>query len=565
MFTLDNRTILLCLIIVGVLTSVFSLIPTKRYKMNRLKGFRLANISYILGFCVLMFQGMLPLFISVILANSLLLLSFFILTNIVLGLFGVFNNLKFDIAIFLINLVLFIIFLYIVPSTYIRIVVISASISIILIKSIFKLLAFLVKNNQPLLIVLISSLGFYFSILIIRIIITTQLNLNIESIFKLDIATGLIFIATIAYHLSVNFVIFIRLLNINEEILEGKVQLIKETHNDMKEINGLIGNCEKHRLNALFYKKVSTFIQNRFNIASIVIYSLNKEKQILNMVTYSNFIHDILDRIIKLPVSNDTITGRAVLTREPQFVEVSCYPDSDFKLLLQRENYREIISYPIKSKNGIIGAFTLGIKMTPNFIKEDNDFFSLICDQIGTIIENLSLYEKLDDLATQDALTKISNRRNFDLLFNHSFIKSKRYKSDLAIMMLDIDYFKSINDTHGHDAGDKVIIQVVNIVKGQLRKSDFFARYGGEEFIILFEGCSRDSVKEIGERIRKSIMNNRFDIGPLKINIAVSIGLAEIEPDETDKDDIVKRADKALYKAKKSGRNRVVLYDKSCD
>lgn len=565
MFTLDNRTILVCLVIVGTLTSVFSLIPTKRYKMNRLKGFRLANISYILGFGTLLFQGILPRFFSVIIANSLILLSFFLFTNLVLGLFGVINDVRFDIGVFVINLIIFLVFLYIFPNTYIRIVAISASISIILTKSILKLLDFLVKNKQPLLIVLISTLGFYVSILVIRVIITTQLNFKIESIFKIDIATGLSFISTIAYHLSVNFVIFIRLLNINEETLEGKVQLIKETHNDMKEINGLIINSEKHTLNTLFYEKVSNFIQNRFNIASIVIYNLDKEAKMLNMVSYSNIIHEILDKVVKLPVTNETITGRAVLTMEPQFVEVSNYPDSELKEVLKRENYNELMSYPIKSKNGIIGAFTLGIKISPNFIKEDNDFFSLICDQIGTIIENISLYEKLDDLATKDALTKISNRRNFDLLFDHSFLKSKRYNSDLAIMMLDIDYFKSVNDTHGHDAGDRVLIQVVNIVKGQLRESDFFARYGGEEFIILFEGCTLDSVKETGERIRKSIMDNRFDIGPFEIDITISIGLAGIVPNETDKNDIVKRADKALYKAKKNGRNKVVLYDKSWD
>lgn len=561
MFPLDNRTILVCLVIVGFLTSIFSFVPYKKYKLEQLKGFRMANVSYILGFGILQFQGILPTFITVIVSNTFIVLSFIVFINLILGLFNIRNNYKIDIFILIINTFLFLFFLYVEPNTYIRIVVISVLVNIVIVKGIIKLIKYYRNDKQIILIVYISSLLFYTTMLTIRVIITTQLNYKIDSIFKIDIATALIFISTIAYHLSVNFVIFIRLLNIYEYKLENKVKLIKKTHSDMKDINGLIINSEKYTLNADFYEKVSDFIRKRFNVSSLIIYNLNEELNLLKMVSFTNVADDALDYLIKLPVNKKTITGKAVLTSKPQFIRIEDYPNSNIKKVLKRENFKEIMSYPIKTKKGVIGAFTLGIKEYPNYIREDHEFFSLICDQIGTIIENISLYEKLDDLATKDALTQISNRRNFNLLFDHVFLKSKRYKTNLAVIMIDIDYFKSVNDTHGHQAGDKVLMQVVKVIKNQLRDSDIIARFGGEEFVILLEDCLEGSVIETAERIRKSVMGSRYDIGSMEIDITVSLGIAIGVPDENSKSDFLRKADEALYIAKRDGRNRVQLFE----
>ena len=125
-------------------------------------------------------------------------------------------------------------------------------------------------------------------------------------------------------------------------------------------------------------------------------------------------------------------------------------------------------------------------------------------------------------------------------------------------MMIDIDFFKKVNDTYGHASGDEVLRTVASIIKAQLRESDIPARYGGEEFAVLLPYTHIDEAKIVGERLRKAVEEASIQLDKLNINVTISMGLAELTPDLSG-EELFKLADKALYEAKESGRNRVCI------
>lgn len=159
-------------------------------------------------------------------------------------------------------------------------------------------------------------------------------------------------------------------------------------------------------------------------------------------------------------------------------------------------------------------------------------------------------------LSRTDGLTGILNRRALYESLEKEILRAGREKTPLSIIMLDIDFFKKINDTYGHNAGDAVLKELVRRILAELRPYDTFGRYGGEEFIILLPGAFMYECLTVSERIRGAIRNKSFDIPPSGIQVTSSFGVAEFDFKENS-DTLINRADVALYKAKKNGRDRI--------
>jgi diguanylate cyclase (GGDEF)-like protein len=156
-------------------------------------------------------------------------------------------------------------------------------------------------------------------------------------------------------------------------------------------------------------------------------------------------------------------------------------------------------------------------------------------------------------MATTDALTGIGNRRLFEEIFQAHQTHGKGYDATLFLLLFDIDNFKSINDTFGHNVGDSVLKELTQVVGRSIRKSDIFIRWGGEEFAILFRYSDPTTVMKIAEQIRQRIDNNSFET---IVHVTCSFGLTSILPDET-LEEVFVRADRALYRAKSDGKNNV--------
>ncbi len=176
------------------------------------------------------------------------------------------------------------------------------------------------------------------------------------------------------------------------------------------------------------------------------------------------------------------------------------------------------------------------------------------------VIANHKLKElnsRLYELATTDSLSNLSNRRHFLELSQKELLHSKRKNIDIAMLMIDIDHFKSVNDDYGHHAGDLTIQYVAKQLKSELREYDLVGRLGGEEFAMMLKDCDLEKAKEIAKRLCSKV--NAENVSQLKepLKVSVSIGISLMTENDTGIEDVLKRADEALYLAKDSGRNRV--------
>ena len=175
-------------------------------------------------------------------------------------------------------------------------------------------------------------------------------------------------------------------------------------------------------------------------------------------------------------------------------------------------------------------------------------------------------YQKSISLASIDDLTGVSNRRYLYSYLQNMFEEMKDKKQNLAILMMDIDHFKEINDTYGHLVGDEVLIEFSKRLKTQFRDFDLIARYGGDEFIAVIPYIGEILALEIAERVRSSISDEPFTISaePHSISVQISVGLSITDSFDGSSEDVIEEADKSLYKAKTAGRDKVCVFGKAC-
>ncbi|QPF90083.1 sensor domain-containing diguanylate cyclase [Bradyrhizobium commune] len=166
---------------------------------------------------------------------------------------------------------------------------------------------------------------------------------------------------------------------------------------------------------------------------------------------------------------------------------------------------------------------------------------------------------KLRHLADTDFMTGLMNRRSFLTVADDAVAYCRRYKRNMATLMIDIDHFKKINDTHGHAAGDDAIKSIADIISQSIRTTDKAARFGGEEFVVLLREIDQETAILLAERIRTSIAAATVRHGGTVIPVTVSVGLALFDESDRDVQDVIERADQGLYVAKKTGRNRVFM------
>lgn len=167
--------------------------------------------------------------------------------------------------------------------------------------------------------------------------------------------------------------------------------------------------------------------------------------------------------------------------------------------------------------------------------------------------------DRLVKISTIDDLTSIPNRRYFFEMANKSFHMSKRDNSVFSVVCIDIDYFKKINDTYGHQKGDEILKIIATSINEEIRKSDTFARVGGEEFIILLNNTKQIEAEIFAEKIRKKIEDLEYK----KIKVTISLGITQYEKTDTCFEPLLSRADQALYEAKDTGRNKSIIYKSS--
>ena len=188
----------------------------------------------------------------------------------------------------------------------------------------------------------------------------------------------------------------------------------------------------------------------------------------------------------------------------------------------------------------------------------------VICTIIGLVVLSLlnamvkRHQDNIETLATRDSLTGLPNRRGFNLLAAQALQESQREPKPLVALLIDLDHFKQLNDTHGHLAGDEVLRQFADVLENCLRQADIICRWGGEEFIVLLKDTDGAHAQEVAEKLRLHTEQRDFSFADKVIRLTTSIGLSSLQPEDT-LHSLIARADHALYRAKQSGRNRVCV------
>jgi len=233
----------------------------------------------------------------------------------------------------------------------------------------------------------------------------------------------------------------------------------------------------------------------------------------------------------------------------------------------RRRNPGSVALLPLVRQGKLIGSLNIGSYCAERFERGvRTDFFEHLSAIVSICLENAVNIERLKRQGLTDTLTAINNRRFFDQRLKEEVGLAKRNKRLLSCMLLDVDFFKNVNDTYGHQVGDLVLRDVAALIRAQMRGSDVLSRYGGEEFSALLSQASEEEVLEVAERVRESIEQHVFSVdGHADFTVTISIGVTTFNPATNEEavmrmegEYLVGQADKALYEAKANGRNRVV-------
>jgi diguanylate cyclase (GGDEF)-like protein len=230
--------------------------------------------------------------------------------------------------------------------------------------------------------------------------------------------------------------------------------------------------------------------------------------------------------------------------------------------LLDQVKAETALSIPLFASNRVIGSLQLFCGSTQNFKTEDAQLLWIL----SLVAENLLTREYANEgllrFAFTDYLTGLRSRGYFEQQLELEFKRAERRRQKFALLMIDIDHFKILNDTFGHHVGDQVLRDVASILMKDMREVDTVARYGGEEFVIILPETTETGAHYVAQRLRRGVEEAKFFAGsPQAIqHLTISIGIAVFDKDAQFKRDLIEFADAALYAAKRSGRNRVVCY-----
>lgn len=220
---------------------------------------------------------------------------------------------------------------------------------------------------------------------------------------------------------------------------------------------------------------------------------------------------------------------------------------------------KSLYGRPLVARGKFIGAVFLSSIRTNAFTEYHLNFMDTLLNHASMVVDNSMLHKRIRDMAHTDGLTGLLNHRTFMEKLEAEFKRLDREYRHFSLLLLDIDWFKKVNDEYGHPVGDVALRTVAGVIRDMARSIDFVARYGGEEFAVGMVGADSEGAKIMAERIRKAVENKTISAGSISLKLTVSIGVASYFRGCDKKETLIAQADQALYQAKHAGRNRVCL------
>ena len=339
-------------------------------------------------------------------------------------------------------------------------------------------------------------------------------------------------------------------LKVEHEVLDRDLTLIQSSITDNE--NKITAINQKMQIFQSFEQMINS-IENTID-----------EKELIKLL--ENLTKDFISKgkwNIKRHSSKDIFVNYSKFNKIPLLItntkEDRRFSETDYKSTCS------LIVVPIEIENNYWGAIK-GYSTDPKELFDDYDLrlLSILASLIGLILNNAMMFKKVESLAITDGLTGLYTRTHFIERLQEEIERAKTTAVPITIAIIDIDYFKKVNDTYGHLAGDTFLKQLSNILRRRFRTVDVLSRYGGEEFAVLMCYTNINEGYKILEQVRKMVEEEKFfmpieSYRPIQIKKTISIGIAQLTTEQTP-DEIIKKADDALYTAKNNGRNQTCIY-----
>lgn len=377
-----------------------------------------------------------------------------------------------------------------------------------------------------------------------------------------------------------------KMFNFQADDLKGFIESIQKANFELGRINSLYDNTkkklEKHvqqlnTLNTIICKtreimEPSQIIQNvlgglneGFGFPRLIWFSINmNKKMIIPEVVCGNFVDN--QTLITVGYELDDEIGLALFncTKNKKISHIRYYNDdvTPASCLLKSLSSNELLLVPIKTNKKVMDLFLIDNPMENVFISDDLlKVLDILAVNVGMALENARLFQNTAQMAIMDTLTGVYNRRQLDSSLNNEIKRSTRYAQSFSIAIIDVDHFKTMNDTYGHQAGDITLKDVAGIIKDSSRNIDIVGRYGGDEFLVILPNTRLDGAFTFAERVRLGVEKHSLlkqkDFP--KCRSTVSIGVAGFDLDSPES--LLGKVDKALYQSKQKGRNIVSCFE----
>jgi diguanylate cyclase (GGDEF)-like protein len=321
----------------------------------------------------------------------------------------------------------------------------------------------------------------------------------------------------------------------------------------LNEINATVAEIQEHEI---LLSHILALVVKRFDVESASIMIMADGRTLLVKSVFPEAEESDETRYHGWLSWGEGIAGIAIAEKT---VIIANSGDKDPRFIPTRQNQSNVNSLmaaPLIVENKGLGVLNLVNHRQGEFNQADRELLESVSHPVAVALSKVILNE----VAITDGMTGLYLKRYFDVRLTEEVRRSRRYGNCLSLLFCDIDHFKKVNDTYGHQAGDEVIITFAERIRQSIRlDSDIAGRWGGEEFAVILPQDGAGGAKILAERIRESVKNTPFPTRAGELSITVSIGVATLPMHGTTPDELVHAADKALYVAKESGRDRVVL------
>jgi two-component system, cell cycle response regulator len=337
--------------------------------------------------------------------------------------------------------------------------------------------------------------------------------------------------------------------------LRRNMSALEQSRGDLRDSLERIGDTlmSTHDLEGLLQVVLDTAVVTLQASAGVVLYGAPDQLHVVAQ-------HGLREQGRAVPAAiavGQGVLGRVVGTGEGVHGRLSSGPP-ELTPVPTEPSEGDILAVPLRSMGTVLGVLALYDRTDGQpFDATDDDALRTLAGQASIAIDNVQLHQEAQRLSTTDALTGLWNFRYLSMSLAREIERSTRFDRPLAVLMLDLDHFKQVNDIHGHAVGDAVLRELAQRVQEQIREVDTFARYGGEEFVVVLPETTVDGATQLAERICTAVRRTPFHVeGDKQINVTISVGGAAFPAHGSSAATLMRAADKALYVAKHEGRDR---------